>query len=588
MTAALPTVTPIFAAVRRAAVTLRDYQQDLLDRINAAWLEGHQNVCAVAPVGAGKTVLFSRVVSDERAPVCVIAHRQELVSQMSVALARMGVRHNILAPRPVVKLIVQRHLRDVGHSFFDPNSSAGVAGVDTLIARKNQLGAWAQSVALWVIDECHHVLRKNKWGKACELFPNARGLGVTATPERADGHGLGRHARGVFDTLVEGPKLRDLIDQGWLCDYRIVAPPPSLEMRPEDVGASGDYSQKKLAAASQRSQVVGDVVEHYLRLAPGQRGITFTTDLDTSRRIAAEFTASGVPARPVDGGSDDQFRAQSVDMLRSGQLLQLTNVDLFGEGFDLPAVRVASDARPTESFARFVQVIGRILRPEYAEGWPLDTAEQRLAAIAAGPKPVATYIDHVGNTARHAVARYCPRLGRAVIDVCYREWSLSCRERRSRGRGDVTAVTTCRNPRCLLPYEAVKPVCPHCAERPVPADRSGPKQVDGDLVDLDPAVLTQIHREIERVDSAPRFPAGAPSHVQYSIRKKHTERQQAQAELRAMMAWWAGAERALGRCDQERYRRFYRLFGTDAATAQTLGAREARELAAKIAEEMGK
>jgi|SRR5690554_1323956 len=587
MTAALPPVKPLFAAVRRATITLRDYQQRLRDGVQQAWDAGHANVCAVLPVGGGKTVIFSTIVADERTPVCVIAHRQELVAQMSLALARMGVRHNILAPRDVVKMITRTHLREVGHSFFDPNNGVAVASVDTLNARKAQVQQWAQTVGLWVIDEAHHVLAKNKWGKAAQLFPNARGLGVTATPERADGKGLGRHADGLFDTLVEGPKLRDLIDLGWLCDYRIVAPPPSLQMRPEDIGASGDYSQKKLAAASKRSRVVGDVVEHYQRLVPGQKGITFATDLETSQRIAAEFTASGVPARAVDGGSADEFRAQSVDMLRNGELSQLTNVDLFGEGFDLPSVQCVSDARPTESFGRFVQVIGRILRPEYAEGHPLDTPEQRLAAIAAGPKPVATYIDHVGNTVRHAVARYCPRLGRTVIDVCYRDWTLDARERRSKGRGgDVTALTTCKNPACLLPYEAVKPRCPYCSHKPEPSNRSGPEYVDGDLTELDPAVLKQITAEVARVDGPPKFPAGAPQHVTQSIRKKHSERQQAQQELRNAMAWWAGYERARGRCDAERFRRFYRIFGVDAGNAKALGAKEARALAEKILNEL--
>lgn len=569
--------------MRRAKIQLRDYQAELRQGIENAWMGGAQNVLAVLPVGGGKTVIFSTVISDEPGAVCAIAHRQELVAQMSIALGRLGVRHKILAPQSVVRGIVRMHMQQIGQSFYDPNSQVAVAGVDTLIARRKELEGWAKNVRLWVQDEAHHVLVKNKWGKACRMFPNARGLGVTATPERADGHGLGRMFAGVFDVIVEGPKLRDLIDAGWLTDYRIFAPPPSLQMSAEDIGASGDYSQKKLAAASKRSSVVGDIVEHYLRLVPGQKGITFTTDLETSAKVAQAFNERGVPCRAVDGKSADEYRRQSVEMLRDGELMELVNVDLFGEGFDLPSIQCVSDARPTESFARFVQAVGRMLRPEYAEGYPLDTPEQRRAAIAAGPKPVATYIDHVGNVARHSVARFCPRLGRTVIDVCHREWTLAGRDRSNRRKLDaVDAVTTCRNVHCLLPYEAVKPRCPYCGYKDEPEARTGPEFVDGDLTELDPATLKQIKTEIDRIDGAPMFPQNASQIVAQSIRKRHAERQAAQAELREAMAWWAGAQKAKGRELAESYRRFYRTFGIDAATAQTLGAREARELAVKI------
>lgn len=572
-------VTPLFAGVRRANIQLRDYQAELRVKIETAWAGGHRNVVAVLPVGGGKTVVFSGIAADERAPVVVLAHRRELVLQMSLALARQGVKHNILAPRPVVKDIVRAHLQEVGYSFFDVRATVMCASVDTLIARKKQLGNMPETVALWIQDEAHHVLRKNKWGKAAALFPNARGLGVTATPERADGKGLGRHADGLFDVIVCGPTLRELIEDGWLTDYKILAPPPSLEMRPEDIGASGDYTQKALAVASKRSRVVGDAVEHYLKYGKGKRWITFTTDLETSAKMAQEFQAQGVPTRAVDGTSADEFRSQSVRMLRDNELLNLVNVDLFGEGFDLPSVAGVSDARPTESFARFVQAIGRMLRPEYAPGYPLDTREQRLAAIAAGPKPYALYIDHAGNVIRHAVAR------NGVIDVCYRRWSLDGREKRGRRKsGDALELTRCLNPGCMLPYEAVKPACPHCGHKPEPGNRSGPQFVDGDLTELDPAALRQIAREIDRVDGAPSIPLGVPWAAQMAARKSHIERQHAQAELRAVMASWAGVEKARGRCDAERYRLFYRLFGVDVATAKTLGAREARELAEKITE----
>ncbi len=331
---------------------LRPYQQEAEDEVLEAWYS-YRNVLLVLPTGAGKTVTFSHVIRKNNGPTCAIAHRQELVGQISIALAREGVRHSIIGPKKVIKACINQHVRELGQDFYDPASPISVAGVDTLIRRKEdaRLNAWFNSVTLWVVDEAHHVLKGNKWGIATSLFPNARGLGVTATPTRADGNGLGAHCDGVFNTMIEGPTMRELIDMGYLTDYRIFAPPSDLILDDVKVTASGDYNRDGLKKAVKRSHIIGDVVKHYLRIANGKRGITFVPDVETAEETARQFIDAGVPAIAVSADTPDAEREAAKRKLESGEVLQLVNVDLFGEGYDLPAIEVVSMARPTQSLS---------------------------------------------------------------------------------------------------------------------------------------------------------------------------------------------------------------------------------------------
>ena len=571
-------------------IQLRDFQFDAVYDVRNRWARGDQVVMPVLPVGTGKTVVFSYVISQHNGASCAIAHRQELVAQMSVALARFGVRHRIIGPKSLIKFIVRLHQRECGASFFDAGSPKAVAGVDTLLRQAARLKEWLRQVTLWITDEGHHLLRENKWGRACELFPDAQGMPVTATPERADGKGLGRAADGIVDSLVEGPSLRDMIDLGWLTDYQIYAPPSDLQVTDDMIGATGDYSQPKLTQAARKSHIVGDTVDHYRRLALGRRGVTFATDVETALNLAAQYAAAGVPAQCVSAKTEDAIRAQATQDLRDARVLQLTNVDLFGEGYDLPAIDCVSMARPTASFPLFVQQAGRALRPLYAKGMPLDTPEQRRAAIAAGPKPFATIIDHVQNVRRHAVARHCKRTGELIIDICYREWSLEGRQKRSRGKTDPDAepLTNCLNPECLKPYSRFSPSCPYCGHRPEPGSRSAPEFVEGDLDLLDPAALHTLVAEKDRIAGPARIPQNVTPIVARAIGNKHLERQQAQARLRETIDLWAGYQRAWDRPDSQSYRRFWHTFGVDVLTAQTQSAREMDELRVRIESEIAR
>ena len=343
-------------------IALYDYQQDVRDQVYVAWQLGMRDVMAVLPTGGGKTVVFSDVIANNVGPSVAIAHRQELVSQISIALARNGIRHRIIGPASVARTCTTAHLAELKRNYIDPMSKVAVAGVDTLI-RHNQNDPWLQQVTLVVTDEGHHVLESNKWGKAIQLFPNARGLAVTATPVRADGQGLGRHADGLMDYMVVGPTMRELIAKGRLTEYRIFAPPSDLDLRDVPLSASGDFSPPKLAAAVHKSHIVGDVVAHYLKIAPGKLGVTFAVDVEAAGDIAKAYRDAGVMAEVVSANTPDALRASILRRFRAREVLQLVNVDLFGEGFDLPAIEVVSMARPTQSYGLYAQQFGRALRP---------------------------------------------------------------------------------------------------------------------------------------------------------------------------------------------------------------------------------
>ena len=495
----LPVLTPLTAAVSRIThLTLRPYQSEIKNDILQAWNLGARNVLAVLPTGAGKTVTFSDIIHDHKGASCAIAHRQELVAQISLALARDRVRHRIIGPKKVVKLCVNLHMSELGASYYDPNAQCAVAGVDTLVRRSDELTGWLQSVTLWVQDEAHHVINGNKWGNAAAMFPNAKGLGVTATPLRADGKGLGRHADGIFDVMVEGPGMRDLINMGYLTDYRIFAPESHLIMDESDISkTTGDFKPHAVITKFRKAKnkIIGGVVDHYIKHANGKLGITFVPDVEDAIDTATEFTARGIPAAVVSAKTPDAERIAILRRFKNKEILMLVNVDLFGEGFDLPAIEVVIMARPTQSYGLFVQQFGRALRlmidPALYPHWDGFTNEQRREYIAASNKTCAIIIDHVGNVERHG------------LPDAKRTWSLDRREKRKSNKIDDGVIPVKSCPSCTSVYERIYSSCPFCGYKPIPATRSGPEFVDGDLLELDPAVLAEMRGEVERVDMSP-------------------------------------------------------------------------------------
>lgn len=574
------------------STSLRPYQAEAKTKIYKSWAAHNDNVLLVLPTGSGKTRTFCDIIRANEGGSIAVAHRQELVLQMSLTLAEYGIRHTIIASTKTVQMIITEHQLMFGECFYDPSSKVAVASIDTLIRRGDSIKNLIQSVTLWVMDEAHHVLRANKWGTGVELFtkvnqlramlPNARGLGVTATPCRADGRGLGAHASGVFHDMIVGPSMRDLINMGYLSEYRVIAARSNFDRSNIKVSkATGDFSlnsmraevgKSSLVVSDDKAQIVGDIVQSYLKFAKGKLGITFLPDLETAARVAEQFNEAGVPARVITGKTKSGERALIMRMFRARKILQIVNVDILGEGADVPACEVVSEGRPTESYGLYVQHFGRAIR--LFEG-----------------KTHGIYIDHVGNVKRHG------------LPDAEREWTLDDRERKSKEDKDIVATRACMNEECLSTYERYLKVCPYCgAPVPPPSERNGPEWVDGDLFELDAETLAQMRAAISEINrpidhtvaeyradlvskNVPQI--GVIAHVKRHIVKR-TDHQNAASAIKDMMAVWAGYKRADGRTDAEIFRIFYITFGVDWLTAQSLKADKMNKLCERIFDKVGK
>ena len=532
---------------------VRPYQEKLILDIDNAWASGAQNVLAVAATGSGKTVTFSQVVNNHTGYSCTIAHRQEIVGQISLSVARYGVSHRVIAPENVVRMIHKLHIRELGYSRIDPRSPHIVAGVQTLI--KQQRAPWMDQVSLFVCDEAHHLLRSNQWGAAAALFPNAKGLLVTATPIRADGAGLGRKYDGIVDAMVLAPSMRDLIHAGYLTDYRIFAPPSDVDYSAVPVAASGDYSLPALRAAVHKSgTIVGDVVEHYRRIAGGKQGVTFAVDIEAAKLIAAAYEQQGISAAIITGKTDDLVRSATIRRFARREIRQLVSVDILGEGFDCPGIEAISMVRKTESLSLYMQQIGRALRP--SEG-----------------KTHALVIDHVGNVIRHNLP-----------DIP-RDWSIGLVRRDRKAKKKVTEIPLrqCLNATCMAVFERYHKCCPHCGIMPVPASRGAPEHVDGDLSELSPEAMAALRGEIQAAEMPPRHPDRI---IQASLDKKHREKMEEQAALREAIALYGGWRTSQGHGVSESQRLFFYEFGIDVGTAQTLKRVEAEALRIRVVERL--
>jgi DNA repair protein RadD len=554
-----------------------DYQLPLKNKIMQAW-ESVRAVLAVCPTGGGKTIIFSSIIHDHVGACAAVVHRKEIVGQISLSLAALGVKHRIIAPLKTVQTIRRKHLKKFGKSFYDQHAQCGVVSVQTLTSNASQnnatLQAWLNQITLCVYDEGHHYVKQGLWAKAVDCMARAKLLLVSAVPERADGKGLGADADGFAEEMVEGPTTRWLIDQGYLSGFTYKAPQTDFDVRDLAVTASGDFNAKAFRARVVESHLVGDVVKHYRMFARGLRTIVFATDVKTAEEMAEAFRQAGFTSVALSGDTDPGVRDRELERFEDGGLQVLVNVDLFDEGFDVPGVECVIQGRPTQSLNKFLQMIGRGLRVVYAPGYDLATQAGRLAAIKAGGKPAAVILDPVRNWERHGMPDW-PRV-----------WKLTGKEKGTRDTGDDTVPQrVCIA--CTGPYEAFYKACPYCGHVPVPAGRSLPEQVEGDLLELDVEALAALFAkktaaamddEAYALDQIARKvpPIGRGQDL-----KRHRAAQYRRKVLHELIAWWVGmqpTERQKG----EVYSRFFHRFGIDIVTAYTLNTNDTDALIARI------
>lgn len=311
----------------------------------------------------------------------IFAHRDVLLGQISRACCMMGVAHTFICAEKTVGQITNANRAEFGDSFHTFTSNIVVASVDTFLARLKDgkiPDAFLQSVQMWMIDESHHLTKGSKWGKCIELLKNATGLGVTATPIRGDCKGLGHHVDGYFNAMSVTTTMFDVIKAGRLTPYKILAP-TTIDTSGVKKDKDGDYNKNELYIRTKQKDITGSAVEHYKKYLFGKPVITFGIHIEHCHEIAKQFNDAGIPSRVVSSKSLDSERQKAVADLRSGTLWNLINCDLFGEGFDAPAVMGVIMLRRTESYSLFKQQFGRMLR----------TSEGKVFGML---------IDHVGNT----------------------------------------------------------------------------------------------------------------------------------------------------------------------------------------------
>lgn len=415
---------------------LRDYQQKGIDTLRDA-LRLNDSVIYVLPTGGGKTAMAAVMAGSTAAngKRCLfLVHRRELIRQTQEAFSLSNIHYGtIQAGKPV-----------------DPFANVQIASIQTVVRRLERL----ERPDLLIVDECHHA-RAKSWAKVIE-WAGTKTVGLTATPCRLDGKGL----RGHFDEIIMGPKMTELIHDGWLADYRVYAPFAVDATGVHKKG--GDFRADELDALMSKGTIIGDAVDHYKRIVPGEQAVVFSPTIKHAVRVSETFNKAGVSSACIYGDMPTRERDQAIQRFRDKDLRILTNVDIIGEGFDLPAICSSMLMRHTMSLSLYLQQVGRCLRSEKG-------------------KIIATIMDFVGNVRRH---------GFPDQD---REWSLDGAQK-PRKEMDAKHVLVKQCPACYFVVFQSAEYCSQCG-----AVFEGKERVvheaEGELVEMDRTAQQKLRRK---------------------------------------------------------------------------------------------
>lgn len=395
------------------------------------------------PTGGGKTALTAQMIKtcfEKGMSSIFIVHRRELVLQSMRAFDLIGLDFGVIS---------------AGFPFH-PNKKVQIASIQTLSRRVGQL---QNKPNLVVFDESHHLPAKN-WSKIYGFYESAFTVGLTATPCRLDGKGLSD----FFDVMVQGPEMRWLIDNNYLSDYKIFAS--------QDIDTSklhtrmGDYVTSEVESVVKESSFTGNAIAEYKKHCLNKRAIVFCASIEHSQFVCDMFNREGIRAECIDGSDDLSFRTGSLSRFQSGETKILCNVDLFGEGFDLPAVEAVIMLRPTQSLSLYMQQAGRALRPSPG-------------------KNHAIILDHVGNCKRHG------------LPDDYREWSLDGVQKKP--KDDIGSVKVC--PVCFAAMPSLSKTCKECGHSFIKEHKEA-KPLEFDSTELKEIDKTQIRKtkiDLDRV-----------------------------------------------------------------------------------------
>jgi DNA repair protein RadD len=427
-------------AVMNCARMLRDYQERCIAELRHSYATGHHAPILVLPTGCGKTKIFVEIAGSAARKgrrVLIVVHRRELLNQAVAKLADAGVSCGIIAAgvKP------------------DPAHLVQVASIQTIVRRLDTLPAFD----LIVFDECHHAVA-GQWRKLMNAQPKAKLLGVTATPARLDGKGLGDEDGGPFDDMIHGPDVAELVADGFLTPARCYVPAQHPNLR--GVRArGGDYVPGDLEDAVAAANLTGNAIEQYHRRADHLPAIAFCISVKHAETVASAFRNAGYRSRMICGATPKAQRDAAIAGLATGEVEVLTSCDLISEGLDVPAVGAVILLRPTKSLVLHKQQVGRGMRP-------------------APGKDALIVLDHAANTLTHG------------LPETPQKWSLAGvkREPGMAPPDDWECPKCgCLNPSCSL-------ACVGCEfEREVEApERELVGNGEGDLTELTSEILSRI------------------------------------------------------------------------------------------------
>lgn len=345
----------MYKDIARIDKSLRPYQQEAKNNIFFAWDEC-DNVMFQMPTGTGKTRLFTSIISDIKAwgvltqtepKILIIAHRVELIEQISENLDRYKVTYGIIAGGK------ERNLR----------SQVQVASIQTITHRTNRDVANSLGFDYIIIDEAHHSTA-NSYKKLWELYPNAKKLGVTATPWRMNHLGF----TSIYDKLLVSKSIKEFINEGWLAPYCYYSIKNNSNIRQDICGIDefdieGDYKVSALEQVMDKVSIRANLLDSYLKFVKGKKGIIYSISRKHSDHICEEYKRAGINIVRIDSETPREERRTYVQRFRNGQIDIIVNVDIFSEGFDCPDIEFIQLARPTKSLVKYLQQVGRGLRP---------------------------------------------------------------------------------------------------------------------------------------------------------------------------------------------------------------------------------
>ena len=324
-------------------IKLFDYQEDMKERIEKA-MRLHRSVMAQMPTGTGKTYLLTAVIdsfvsNNPMEKVWIVAHRRELVSQIDETVRKF-------------------------HSYYASNTSSLLSSVKAMSIQwlMRHYDEIEEEPGMIVIDEAHHALAKT-YKEMWERFPNAKFLGLTATPCRLNGKGF----TDLFDVLVQSWSVPEFISEGRLATYDFVSIKSdgvtqrlidSLQKR----GADGDYQNKEMDMLLNKKPSIDRLYQSLEEFGKDRKGIVYAINISHAQKITKLYQEHGVKAIAIDSKTPAVERQQDIEAFKKGDIQVLVNVDIFSEGFDCPDVEFVQLARPTLSLAKYLQMVGRGLR----------------------------------------------------------------------------------------------------------------------------------------------------------------------------------------------------------------------------------